>query len=102
MIEINESNFSAETGTGLVLVDFYADWCPPCRMLIPVLEKVTGAKVVKVNVDSCQELASRYNISAIPKLLFMKDGEVVDEISGFVNESVLQSKINVLNDFTEF
>ena len=57
MMELNESNFAAETSTGVVLVDFYAPWCGPCRMLAPVLEQITGAKVVKVKTDDNKQLA---------------------------------------------
>jgi len=98
MMELNESNFAAETSTGVVLVDFHAPWCGPCRMLAPVLEQITGAKVVKVNTDDNQNLAVRHNITSIPKLLFMKDGQVVDQLTGLVSKQTIQSKIDALNN----
>jgi len=98
MMELNESNFTAETSTGVVVVDFHAPWCGPCRMLAPVLEQVTGAKVVKVNTDENQALAVQHNISSIPKLLFMKDGQIVDQLTGLVSKQAIQSKIDALNN----
>jgi len=97
MIELNESNFDSETSTGLVLVDFHAAWCGPCRMLAPVLESVTGAKIAKVDTDQNANIAARYNISAIPKLLFMKDGQVVDQLTGLVSRETIQNKIDALS-----
>lgn len=98
MMELNESNFAAETSTGVVVVDFHATWCGPCRMLAPVLEQLTGAKVVKVNVDGNQSLAAKHNVSSIPKLLFMKDGQVIDQLTGLASKQVIQSKIDSLNN----
>lgn len=95
-MELNESNFTAETGTGLVLVDFHAQWCGPCRMLAPVLEQVTGVKIVKVNTDENPNLAAEYSISSIPRLLFMKDGKVVDQLAGLVSKQTIQSKVDAL------
>ena len=82
----------------LIFIDFYADWCGPCRMLAPVLEQVTGAKIVKVNTDENAGLASKHNISSIPKLLFMKDGQIVDQLIGLVSKQAIQSKIDALNN----
>ena len=93
---VNESNFESETKDGLVLVDFYADWCGPCRMLAPVLEQVTGVKIVKVNTDENPNLAAKYSISSIPRLLFMKDGKVVDQLAGLVSKQTIQSKVDAL------
>jgi len=93
---VNESNFESETKEGLVLVDFYADWCGPCRMLAPVLEQVTGVKIVKVNTDENPNLAAEYSISSIPRLLFMKDGKVVDQLAGLVRKQTIQSKVDAL------
>ena len=96
MIELNENNFEQETSSGLVLLDFYADWCGPCRMLAPTLAQLTGIKVAKVNVDSNQALAAQYQVSSIPKLVFLKDGQVVDETVGVQTKETLQAKVNAL------
>lgn len=96
MIELNESNFNQETAQGLVLVDFYADWCGPCKMLAPVLEQITGINVFKVNTDDSHQLALQYGISSIPTLLFIQDGNVVDKITGLVPKEAIQRRVDAL------
>jgi thioredoxin 1 len=80
-----------------VLVDFYADWCGPCRMIAPVLEELAretpDAKIVKVNVDHSPETAARYGISSIPSLLAFQDGEIVAEHVGLASKSQLKSML---------
>lgn len=77
-----------------VLVDFYADWCPPCRMLAPVLQEVARevdhVEIVKVNVDQEPRLASQYRVSAIPTLILFKDGQPVERITGFLPKQELK------------
>jgi len=81
VMNVTEENFKTETSEGLVLVDFYADWCGPCKMLLPVLDELASemkeAKIVKVNVDDAKELAAEYKVTSIPNLTLLKDGEVV-------------------------
>lgn len=84
-----------------VVVDFYAPWCGPCRMLAPVLDVVSQkfagrARFVKVNVDNAGELAERYNVSGVPTVLFMRDGVEVDRVVGFVPPQVIASKVERL------
>ena len=84
---LNDSNFDSETSTGVTLVDFYADWCGPCRTLNPVLESLanslTGeAKVVKVNVDESPTLAQKYEVRGIPTLIVINNGKVVNRKTG--------------------
>ena len=82
-----------------VIVDFYAEWCPPCKMLAPVLDKVANqfsgqVKVLKCDVDAHSEVAARYGVSTIPNLMFFKGGQVVDQAVGYVSESQLSGKVS--------
>lgn len=81
-----------------VVVDFWAEWCQPCKMLSPVLDKISESyagklKVVKCNVDENQDIAAKYGVMSIPNLIFFKDGQVVNQAVGYMNESQLSSKI---------
>lgn len=84
---INKTQFEEVTKEGVVLVDFFATWCGPCKMLGPVLEglskEMTEAKFYKVDVDQESELAAKYGIMSIPTLLLFKDGQVVNRVAGF-------------------
>lgn len=97
--EIKTNEFDDAVKEGVVLVDFYADWCGPCKMLAPVLnelaEDVRGkATVVKVNVDTESELAQKYQVSSIPSLKLFKDGQIVEETMGFQPKAKLQELID--------
>jgi thioredoxin 1 len=86
-----------------VVVDFYADWCAPCRMLSPVLQRLAGEfegklKFVKVNVDEEISLANRFRISGIPALFFFRDGHPVDSAVGLLPPEELRNKLNRLAD----
>lgn len=88
-IEIKSvAQFDAEKESGKVLVDFYATWCNPCRMLAPIVAQVAeenpDLKVLKVDVDQVGDLASRYQISSIPTLLLFKDGKLVNSALGYM------------------
>jgi thioredoxin len=82
-----------------VLVDFYADWCGPCRMLAPTLDKLAvefsgKARIVKVNVDKEPGLATQYRVSSIPALMFIADGKVVSQSTGAASEATLRQALN--------
>ncbi len=94
---LNESNFQEETKEGLVVVDFYTDSCPPCKMIAPVLESVTGAKICKIDATQAPNLCADHRVTVVPTLLFFKNGEVVERSVGVVSKDNLQSKIDRLS-----
>lgn len=103
-LKLTDANFQAEVINSElpVLVDFWAEWCGPCKMIGPVLDQVATdlegqAKVGKLNVDDSRELAAKYNVRSIPLLLFFKNGEVKDQIVGAnVTKEQLKAKLLAL------
>ena len=100
---LNQESFDSalsQAGTPVV-VDFWADWCGPCKMLAPVLDEIAAeqsgrALVAKVNVDESPELAARFNITGIPTLLYFRDGELRDQTVGVVGKKAIVAKLAAL------
>lgn len=102
-IDVNEANFDLEVTKceTTVIVDFWAEWCGPCKMISPLLdeiarEKAASVKVAKINVDENQSLSAKYNIRAIPSLLFFKNGQLRDQITGMTSKKDLLGRIDAL------
>lgn len=98
VIELNGTTYDEATQSGVVLVDFWAPWCGPCKMQTPILEKVAAAVgdkavIAKVNVDESPELAAKYGIRSIPTLILLKDGESKQQLVGLQQEAALVSAI---------
>ncbi|MEP6764182.1 MAG: thioredoxin [Gemmatimonadaceae bacterium] len=98
-MEVTDDNFAAEVeaNQGLTVVDFWATWCAPCRMIAPMVEQLATdyagkAKVGKLDVDSNQKTAMRFNVRSIPTILFFKDGKLVDQVVGAMPKPQLEAK----------
>jgi len=101
-VKVTDGNFESEviSADKKVLVDFWAEWCGPCRMVAPVVEDIAGEygdqiKVAKLNVDENQSTASRYGIMSIPTMLVMEDGKVKDKLVGYMPKNKLANKLGL-------
>jgi thioredoxin 1 len=96
--KVTEDNFDNEIKNGVVLVDFYADWCGPCRMIAPHLEALSKemqgqVSIVKVDVDHAQTVASNYQVTSIPTLILFRDGKEAGRVVGVLNAKALKDFI---------
>jgi len=99
IVNVSDQSFKSDVeGSGTVLVDFWAPWCGPCKMIAPVLEELDkelgdSVKIAKVNVDDNPESAARFGVMSIPTLIVFKDGQPVDKIVGFQSKDALKGVI---------
>ena len=97
VVHLNAENFEAETSKGLVLVDFWAEWCGPCRMLGPIFEELSGeieqVKFAKLDISENQDLAQKFSVMSIPTLIILKDGKEEDRMMGVVPKEALKDWI---------
>lgn len=100
-IELNDDNFEDTIKEGVVLVDFWAPWCGPCRMLSPIIEELAGefsekAKICKLDTDQFGEVSAKFGVRSIPTLIFFKDGEIKETLIGAQSKQAIADKLNAL------
>lgn len=99
MIQVNDTNFNTEVleYKGIVLVDFYADWCGPCKRLSPIIEEVSGeeeqVKFVKLNIDEAQDIAIEYQVMSIPTLIIFENGKEINRSVGLIDKERIKELI---------
>ena len=100
MLKLDNKNFEKEISKGSVVVDFWADWCMPCKMLGPIFEELSNdmkkVKFGKVNVDECPDIAEKFFVQGIPAILVFKDSEEVGRIVGLKDKNTLKKEIETM------
>jgi thioredoxin 1 len=99
IVNVTDATFNQEIEAGVTLVDFWAPWCGPCKMIAPVLEELDAevggqVKIAKVNVDDNGESAAKFGVMSIPTLILFKDGQPVDKVVGFQSKDALKNVIS--------
>ena len=99
LLHLNDENFQTEIAQGITLVDFYADWCGPCRMMAPIVEELAEelngkAKIAKLDIEAAQQTTSTFNVTSIPTMILFKDGEEVKRIVGVKDKESLTEIIS--------
>jgi thioredoxin 1 len=98
-VALNEQNFNGEISSGVTLVDFWAEWCGPCQIMLPILDELTTkmegkAKIAKVNVDENPSIAAQFRVMSIPTLIVFKDGQPVEQMVGVQQADQLEAVLN--------
>ena len=94
LIHLKDENFHDLISKGSHLVDFYADWCGPCKMLAPILEEIDSIDIIKVNTDEHPALAQEYQVMSIPTLIYFKDGKLLFKQIGFQTKETIENSIS--------
>ncbi|MDX6767506.1 MAG: thioredoxin [Candidatus Methylacidiphilales bacterium] len=102
VVELNGANFQSQVldNKGTVLVDFWAEWCGPCKMIAPLLDQIADANpgkvtIGKVDVDKNNDIAARYNIRAIPTLIIFQGGQIKEQVVGMTSKAALEQKLGL-------
>lgn len=98
IVYLDDSSFKTTIGTGVTLVDFYADWCGPCRMIAPIIEELSNefagkAKIAKLDIEKAQEVTSEFQVTSIPTIILFKDGNEVKRIVGLRDKETLKGLV---------
>ncbi len=94
---IENENLEELVKEGTYLVDFYAEWCGPCQMLSPILENIDG-NIIKVNIDTHSEIATKYGVMSVPTLIFFQNGEIKETLIGFRSKEELEETLKKYTD----
>lgn len=92
---LNDDNFETEVSKGVTLVDFYADWCGPCRMMTPIMDELAKemqgkVKIAKLDIETAQKVTSNFNVTSIPTIILFKDGSEIDRVVGVRDKDFLK------------